>query len=194
MAIYTTGWRILDLLMVFAVSFGSALVPISAAAYGQRSYERIKAVYVYALKYGIALMVTIAIVAIVAAPVLVHMFTYTGSAEALAEEMTRFVRIGCLFLPFCMVGILTSSLFQSVGKGLWSMGATMLRNFLRIPLCYAMVPMMSLTMIWWGVTAGEIIGTTVVAASGVFALRYIRMNLERMGRDPSADGRAPPSE
>ena len=179
-AIYTTGWRILDLLMVFAVSFGSALVPIS-----------------------------IAIVAIVAAPVLVHMFTYTGSAEALAEEMTRFVRIGCLFLaeemtrfvrigclflPFCMVGILTSSLFQSVGKGLWSMGATMLRNFLRIPLCYAMVPMMSLTMIWWGVTAGEIIGTTVVAASGVFALRYIRMNLERMGRDPSADGRAPPSE
>ena len=122
------------------------------------------------------------------------MFTYTGSAEALAEEMTRFVRIGCLFLPFCMVGILTSSLFQSVGKGLWSMGATMLRNFLRIPLCYAMVPMMSLTMIWWGVTAGEIIGTTVVAASGVFALRYIRMNLERMGRDPSADGRAPPSE
>ncbi len=193
-AIYTTGWRILDLLMVFAVSFGSALVPISAAAYGQRSYERIKAVYVYALKYGIALMVTIAIVAIVAAPVLVHMFTYTGSAEALAEEMTRFVRIGCLFLPFCMVGILTSSLFQSVGKGLWSMGATMLRNFLRIPLCYAMVPMMSLTMIWWGVTAGEIIGTTVVAASGVFALRYIRRNLERMGRDPSADGRAPPSE
>ena len=193
-AIYTTGWRILDLLMVFAVSFGSALVPISAAAYGQRSYERIKAVYVYALKYGIALMVTIARVAIVAAPVLVHMFTYPGSAEALAEEMTRFVRIGCLFLPFCMVGILTSSLFQSVGKGLWSMGATMLRNFLRIPLCYAMVPMMSLTMIWWGVTAGEIIGTTVVAASGVFALRYIRRNLERMGRDPSADGRAPPSE
>ena len=183
-AIYTTGWRILDLLMVFAVSFGSALVPISAAAYGQRSYERIKAVYVYALKYGIALMVTIAIVAIVAAPVLVHMFTYTGSAEALAEEMTRFVRIGCLFLPFCMVGILTSSLFQSVGKGLWSMGATMLRNFLRIPLCYAMVPMMSLTMIWWGVTAGEIIGTTVVAASGVFALRYIRRNLERNGEGP----------
>ena len=37
-AIYTTGWRILDLLMVLAVSFGSALVPISAAAYGQRSF------------------------------------------------------------------------------------------------------------------------------------------------------------
>ena len=40
--------------------------------------------------------------------------------------------------------------------------------------------MMSLTMIWWGVTAGEVIGTTVVAVAGVFALRYIRRNLESM--------------
>ena len=179
-AIYTTGWRILDLLMVLAVSFGSALVPISAAAYGQRSFERIKAVYVYALKYGVALMVVIAAVAMVAAPVLVHMFTYTGSTAELSEEMTRFVRIGCLFLPFSMVGILTSSVFQSVGKGLWSMCATSLRNFLRVPLCYALVAAGSLTLVWWGVTLGEVIGTTVVAVAGVFALRFIRRQIESM--------------
>ena len=179
-AIYTTGWRILDLLMVLAVSFGSALVPISAAAYGQRSFERIKAVYVYALKYGVVLMVVIAAVAMVAAPVLVHMFTYTGSTAELSEEMTRFVRIGCLFLPFSMVGILTSSVFQSVGKGLWSMCATSLRNFLRVPLCYALAAAGSLTLVWWGVTLGEVIGTTVVAVAGVFALRFIRRQIESM--------------
>ena len=179
-AIYTTGWRILDLLMVVAVSFGSALVPISAAAFGQRSYERIRMVYVYALKYGVTIMVLIAIVAIAAAPILVHMFTYTDTTVGLSEEMVRFVRIGCLFLPFSMIGILTSSLFQSVGKGLWSMAATTLRNFLRVPICFGLASMMSLTMIWWGVTAGEVIGTTVVAVAGVFALRYIRRNLESM--------------
>ena len=139
-------------------------------------------------------MIAVAVLTEVAAPALVMLFTYSDSSAALAGEMTHFLRICALFLPFYLIGVVTSSMFQSVGKGLWSMGATMLRNFLRIPLCYAMVPMMSLTMIWWGVTAGEIIGTTVVAASGVFALRYIRRNLERMGRDPSADGRAPPSE
>ena len=166
--------------MILAVSFGSALVPISAAAYGQRSFERIKAVYVYALKYGVVLMVVIAAVAMVAAPVLVHMFTYTGSTAELSEEMTRFVRIGCLFLPFSMVGILTSSVFQSVGKGLWSMCATSLRNFLRVPLCYALAAAGSLTLVWWGVTLGEVIGTTVVAVAGVFALRFIRRQIESM--------------
>ena len=34
-AIYSSGWRILNILTMIAVSFGSALVPISAAAYGQ---------------------------------------------------------------------------------------------------------------------------------------------------------------
>lgn len=176
-AIYTTGWRILDLLMIIAVSFGSALVPISAAAYGQRSYERIRLVYSYALRYGVCVMVLVAVVAVIAAPALVHMFTYTGSAATLADEMVRFVRIGCLMLPFSMVGILTSSMFQSVGRGLTSLCATSLRNFLRIPLCFVMAMTMSLTMIWWGVAAGEVIGTTVVAVMGMFMLRMLRRNL-----------------
>lgn len=176
-AIYTTGWRILDLLMVLAVSFGSALVPISAAAYGQGSYERIRAVYAYALRYGVVLMVVVAVVAVLAAPYLVHMFTYSGSTTELSEEMTRFVRIGCVFLPFSMIGILTSSLFQSVGRGLSSLAATTLRNFLRLPICFALSSAMSLTLIWWGVTAGEIIGTTIVATAGVLVLRSLRRKL-----------------
>ena len=55
-AIYSSGWRILNILTMIAVSFGSALVPISAAAYGQRSYGRIREVYLFALKRGIAVM------------------------------------------------------------------------------------------------------------------------------------------
>lgn len=176
-AVYTTGWRILDLLMILAVSFGSALVPISAAAYGQGSYERVRAVYVYAVKYGVVVMIVVAVVAIIVAPLLVHMFTYTGSAAGLSDEMTRFVRIGCLFLPFSMIGILTSSVFQSIGKGLWSLCATSLRNFLRVPICYALSFSMTLTLLWWGVTIGEVVGTTIVAIAGVFAFRWLKRNI-----------------
>lgn len=179
-AIYTTGWRILDLLMVIAVSFGSSLVPISAAAYGQGRFDRIRSVYTYAIMYGVTVMIAIAAIAALVAPLLVHMFTYTGSAAALSEEMTRFVRIGCIFLPFSMVGILTSSLFQSVGRGLSSLAATTLRNFIRIPLCYGLSFMGSLTMIWWGVTAGEVIGTCIVAFAGVMMMRTLR---RQMGND-----------
>lgn len=179
-ATYTTGWRILDLLMILSISFGSALVPISAAAYGQGSYERIRSVYTYALKYGIAVMLVLLVIAEIAAPALVYMFTYTGDAAALADEMTRFVRIGCFLLPFCMVGILTASLFQSIGKGLWSLGCSAIRNMIRIPLCIALLAVFgrSLTPIWYSVTFGEIIGTAVVAVFGVVALRVLKRKLD----------------
>lgn len=176
-AVYTTGWRLLDILMILCVSFGSALVPISAAAYGRRDYRKIRTVYGLAVRYGVVMMLALAALAYLAAPVLVMMFTYTGSAAELAGEMANFVRIGCVFLPFSMVGILTSSLFQSVGRGFTSMLATALRNFLRVPICFALSFVGSLSILWWGVTAGEIIGTAVVAAMGVLVLRIIHRDL-----------------
>lgn len=175
-AIYTTGWRILDLVMIVAVSFGSALVPISAAAYGQGSYRRIRETYRYALMYGVAAMMVVTVIAEAAAPGLVYLFTYTGDATALSEEMTRFVRIGLLMMPFCTVGILTSSLFQSIGRGLWSLMASALRNFIRVPLC--MLIGSTLTMIWWSVTAGEMFGTCIVAIAGAYILGRLRRTMD----------------
>lgn len=176
-AIYTTGWRILNILTMIAVSFGSALVPISAAAYGQRSYDRIKEVYSFALKRGVTVMIAVAVASILIAPYMVMLFTYSGSSAALAGEMTTFVRIGSLFLPFYMIGLVTASLFQSIGKGLWSLGATTLRNFMRVPFCFVMSLTMSLTMVWWGVTIAEVIGSSIVLCLGLLVLRMLKRDL-----------------
>ena len=89
-AIYSSGWRILNILTMIAVSFGSALVPISAAAYGQRSYGRIREVYLFALKRGMIVMIAVAILTEVAAPALVMLFTYSDSSAALAAAAAGF--------------------------------------------------------------------------------------------------------
>ena len=171
----TTGWRILDLVIILSISFGSALVPISAAAYGQGNYRKIRATYMYGLKYSVLAMACLAAVAMVAAPWLVYLFTYSGDTVALSEEMTRFVRIGLLMMPFCSIGILTSSMFQSIGKGLWALLASALRNFIRIPVCVLIGS--TLTGIWWSVTVGEVIGTCIVAMFGLYVLSVLRGRL-----------------
>lgn len=176
-AIYTTGWRILDLLMLPATSFGSALVPISAAGFGCGLYEKVRDVYRYAIVYGEAIMIALMAVTLVCAPYIVTLFTYTGTSASLAEPMTEFVRIGCVFLPFTVLGVVTSSLFQSVGQGLKSMVATAFRNLLRVPICFMLAPMMSLTLLWWGLTAAEFIGGTLIAIWGIFLLRSLKRSL-----------------
>ena len=94
---------------------------------------------------------------------------------ALSEEMTRFVRIGLLMMPFCSIGVLTSSMFQSIGKGLWALLASALRNFIRIPVCVLIGS--TLTGIWWSVTVGEMIGTCIVAMFGLYVLSVLRRKL-----------------
>ena len=57
--------KALYLVMILSISFGSALVPISAAAYGQGNYRKIRATYMYGLKYSVLAMVCLAAVAMV---------------------------------------------------------------------------------------------------------------------------------
>lgn len=187
-AIYSSGWRILNILTMIAVSFGSALVPISAAAYGQGSYRRIREVYMFALKRGVAVMIAVAVLTEVAAPLLVTLFTYSESSAALADEMTHFLRICALFLPFYLIGVVTSSMFQSIGHGLWSLCVATLRNFMRIPLCFALSFTMSLTMVWCGITMGEVIASSIVTVAGFMVLRRLRREL---GDDRSVQGSGP---
>ena len=187
-AIYSSGWRILNILTMIAVSFGSALVPISAAAYGQGSYRRIREVYLFALKRGVAVMIAVAVLTEVAAPLLVTLFTYSESSAALADEMTHFLRICALFLPFYLIGVVTSSMFQSIGHGLWSLCVATLRNFMRIPLCFALSFTMSLTMVWCGITMGEVIASSIVTVAGFMVLRRLRREL---GDDRSVQDSGP---
>ena len=168
---------LLNILTMIAVSFGSALVPISAAAYGQGSYRRIREVYLFALKRGVAVMIAVAVLTEVAAPLLVTLFTYSESSAALADEMTHFLRICALFLPFYLIGVVTSSMFQSIGHGLWSLCVATLRNFMRIPLCFVLSFTMSLTMVWCGITLGEVIASSVVTVAGFMVLRRLRQEL-----------------
>lgn len=182
-AVYTIGWRILDLLMLPAMSFGSALVPIAAAGYGCKTYERIRDAYKYAIIYGEAIIILLILIVLVAAPYIVHLFTYNESTFDLAGPMTEFIRIGCIFLPFTLLGVVTSSLFQSVGRGITSMIATVFRNTIHLPICFVLSGYMSLTMLWWGITLSEIIGGIVVALGSTVTLKIIYESFNKKNKE-----------
>ena len=76
-----------------------------------------------------------------------------------------------------LIGVVTSSMFQSIGHGLWSLCVATLRNFMRIPLCFALSFTMSLTMVWCGITMGEVIASSIVTVAGFMVLRRLRHEL-----------------
>jgi putative MATE family efflux protein len=170
-AIYSTGWRILNIVMIPCLGIGAALVPICAAAYGGKNYGKIREAFSYSLKLSVVTMALLSVILFITAGYAAGMFTHTGDTVELHDSMTLFIRISCTFLPFIGLGILSASVFQALGMGTKALISTVFRNLVIIPPAYVISLSGTLTDIWWSVAVMEIIGPAIVFVWCLFVLR-----------------------
>ncbi|MDR1691006.1 MAG: MATE family efflux transporter [Candidatus Methanoplasma sp.] len=173
-AIYSSDWRVINVLAIPLMGIATGLVPVCAAAYGARRYDKIKTAYTYSIKISVLSMVLISAVTAVFAPQILTVFTYDPSTEYLNAGLTEFMRIACVFLPFMALGMVAESLFQALGMGVKSLLSSIFRNFLMLPVCYFAIMVTSdLTVIWWGLTVSEIVSALIVAAWSFMIIKVI---------------------
>ncbi|MCQ2070302.1 MAG: MATE family efflux transporter [archaeon] len=175
-AIFTTGWRILDLLMIPAMSIGFAVVPVCAAAFGAGNIGRMMTAYRYSLKASCGLSIVLMLFTLVAAPLMVTLFTYNDNVSHLSGDMTAFLRVCCVFLPFMGLGFPSASMFQALGKGVQSLVATLIMNLLRLPLCYTAATVVgTMTAMCIGLATSEVVGSLIILGGCLFMLRRAGM-------------------
>ena len=172
-AIYSSGWRILNIAMIPVMAIGSTVVPICAAAFGMKDMAKLRDAFRYALGYGIIMMLAVAVLLAVFAPHVIVMFTYSDASSVLAPELTQFLRTCCLFLPFLPFGFVSSGFFQSQGMGVRSLIATLGRNLLRLPVCWMLSSYGVLGYLWYGLTFAEVAGSVAFGLWGIMTLRAI---------------------
>ncbi|MDR2698458.1 MAG: MATE family efflux transporter [Candidatus Methanoplasma sp.] len=178
-AIYSSDWRILSVLMIPLFGIASGLVPVCAAAYGARRYDKVKIAFTYAVRISTLFMIVVTAITVILAPHILMIFTYDPEMEYLRPGMAEFLRIGAIFLPFVAMGAAAESLFQALGMGMRALVSTVFRNFLLIPVSYiAMLTTSGLTYIWWGSAFAEIAGSLFVAVWGFFILKVLMKEFE----------------
>jgi putative MATE family efflux protein len=161
-AIYSAGWRLLNIVFIPCLGIGAALVPICAAAYGGRDNLKVKQAFIYSLKLAFITMIILATVLFIATDAVSVIFSYTESTADLHSKMTVFIRISCVFLPTIGFGVLSSSVFQALGMGTKALLSTAFRNFIIIPVAFIISLNGTLVDIWWGIAVMEIVGPVVV--------------------------------
>jgi len=173
-AIYSSDWRILSILTIPLSGISAGIVSVCAAAYGAKRHDKIRTAYTYAIKIAVILMIGVAAIAVVFAPLILYVFTYDPHTEYLRDGMAEFLRIAAVFLPFMAIGMAAESLFQSLGMGVKALISTIVRNLFMLPVCYlAMVTTSGLTYIWWGITISEIIPSSFIALWTFIVLRTL---------------------
>jgi len=161
-AIYSTGWRIFNIIMIPCLGLGAALIPICAAAYGGRDFQKVRSAFMYSLKISLLTMAAITLILFVVADWASLLFSYSEETAYLRDEITLFIRISCSFLPFVGLGILSSSLFQSLGMGTRALISSVFRNFIILPMAFVVSLNGTLTDIWWYTAVTEILGPLLV--------------------------------
>lgn len=176
-AIYSSTWRLVQILMIPLMAIGGAIVPVCAAAYGARRPDKIKVAYNYSIKVCFIIMIVLVAVTELLADYFVMIFTYSDSTQSLTGDMVQCLRIISLFLPFAAWGFAASGLFQAMGMGMKSLICTVFRNGLQIPVCYVLaITVGSFISLMWGIVAMEIIGSLLAGVWSLLLLRALMLN------------------
>lgn len=163
-AIFSAGWAVAMTASMPLLGMATAVVSVTGAVYGAREYKKLDIAHLYALKIGILIETAIAIATFIFAPVITLAFTTSSDMVHLGDEITTFLRIICIYYPATAFGMLSSSLFQGVGKGLYSLIVTILRTIiLIIPLAwlFGVILGWGLPGAWWGLVIANIIGSAI---------------------------------
>jgi putative MATE family efflux protein len=163
-AVFSTGWAVATTASMPLLGMATAVVSVTGAAYGAHEYKKLDIAHLYALKIGITIETSIAIVTFIFAPVITLAFTVSSDMARLGNDITTFLRIICIFYPATAFGMLSSSLFQGVGKGLYSLIVTILRTMILIlPLAWIFGVMFGWGLVgaWWGLVVANIIGSAI---------------------------------
>jgi putative MATE family efflux protein len=191
-AIYSSGWRIIQMVMIPLMALSGAVVPVFGVWYGSRKPHKIREAYVFSMKLGLVLMVALCVLLYIFAPWAVMLFTYSDATVSLSAGMVELIRVACVFLPVITWGFVSVGLFQALGMGGKSLVSTLVRNALQLPFCFiAAMYIGTLTSMWWALACSEIIGTVFM---GIWGLLVLRSLLKEHGGSRSGGGSEPASE
>ncbi|UCH89303.1 MAG: MATE family efflux transporter [Thermoplasmata archaeon] len=173
-AVYSTGWRVVSIGILPILGLATAVVSVTGAAFGAKDYEKLKIAFYYSLKVALVIGIISAVATFVFAPQITAVFTQAEDTARISDDLVLFFMIECIFYPGAAAGIMSSSMFQGVGKGMNALTVTLFRTIIMTPplmILLSSIFNMGLVGVWWGIALANILGS-VAALS--WANWYVR--------------------
>jgi putative MATE family efflux protein len=163
-AVFSTGWRVVSMTVLPLMGIATALVSVAGAAYGARSYGKLKLSLKYAIKFGLSITIPVSIIIFTFAPHIVLAFTWSESSSSLRGDLIVLLRFFSLMPYTAAFGMLSGAVFQAIGKGFNSLAATIIRTVI-LSLLFAfllgIVLDWGLKGVWTGILFGNAVGATL---------------------------------
>ena len=170
-AVYTASMRIVQLCMIPLIGIGTAVLTVAGVAYGAHNYENLKTAHSYSIKIGFAISILLGAIMYIFAPQIATVFAYTSASAGLASQIAQALSVLTLFVLAIPHGMMSSMMFQGVGKGTYSLIITLARSLI-LESVFAYI---FCFMFGWGVTgiyAGVVFGCFVGGTLGYLWAKF----------------------
>lgn len=173
-AVFENGWRMVTLATEPMMAISTALISIVAANYGAKNFKNIKMAYDYSMKFGTILGIVALVVFLVFAPQIAYIFSYGETSIRLLGPTITFFHIFAWFFIVFPGGIISTYVFQGLGKGTHSLIFTIIREAICatfFAVLFGIIFEWGINGVWFGVLIGYSIGGLIAIA---YANNYLK--------------------
>ena len=175
-AVYSTGWRVAMFAILPLLGIATAVTSVTGAAFGARDYVKLNKAYLYAIQIGLVIELAVGLLTFIFAPQIAGLFTLAEETVRIRADLIVFLRMMCIYYPTTAFGIISSSMFQGTGKGLYSLTVTLIRTIvLAAPLAYIFAVFLDFKLkgVWWGIVIGNVIAGSIAFIWGRFFIQSL---------------------
>ena len=156
-AVYTAGWRIINIGMLPAIGVGTAAISVAGVAFGAKKYENLRVTARYAVKIALIASIIVCAILYLFADQIAFVFSYSENSAQLEPLIANFLQIMCFFILYVPFGASAGNVFQGVGKGTISFILTTFREFILV-LIFAYLLGFVFNMGEFGIYCGMLLG------------------------------------
>lgn len=174
-AVFGAYFKLQSFIIMPVLGLNNGLVPIVGFNYGARRPDRIMKTIQLSWMYAIAIMCCGFALFQLAPNLLLNMFDASPEMTALGVRALRTISFHFPVAGYC---IITGSVFQAMGKGMYSLGVSVGRQLVvLIPVAYLLSLTGDVNMVWWSFLIAEAMS---MALSTFFLLRIYRNIIKPM--------------
>lgn len=170
-ATFTSGQRLYLFAIMPLTAIGSAVIAVSGSAFGARNGDYLSRAHKYGSKFGLALGTVITLILVIFATPLATIFAYTPETAGLVPGIALYLQVACPTLILTGIGIPSSFFYQGIGRGIYSLMFTILREIIFVvPLIYILVFIFNFGLV--GIWLGLCIGRAIASVLNYIFARY----------------------
>lgn len=153
-AVFTTVWRLVSIGIMIPVGIGTGAISVFGALYGARRTKTIHEMFKYTHIIGFAGALIVGILTAVFSNQLAMLFGGAG----LNKEISEITVILSAYVVFSSLSIISGFIFQSFGKGSYSLAFTFLKQIVLTLICIFLFIGLKDMGVYYGINLANILG------------------------------------